>query len=294
LPELQKAGSLSLSFVPSVGDPIVLTLRDATPSVPNTFTFVPSANFSLTEEIVSATASSLPLGTYTVTLRYQDFNNNSAASVSNTNVRIIESSMSSSGGGGGGSGSRASKASEGSADGGGTSYAEEVSEVINENLVTKDLDKFANKCEVLTMMERAFEWKVPVAKSSKYTDVPEWCVSVAAYGTDRGIVEGRTPTKLGLETPVTRNEVAVMIHRELVKMSYEFEGTVIIAFNDANTPWALFAIQQLAGEGIVKGFTPDTFGGNQSILKQDLGIMLLRIKKSPSYQKVEDDSISRI
>ena len=196
---------------------------------------------------------------------------------------------------GGGSGSRASKASEDSSDnGGGNSYAEEVKEVIEEKIVTADADQFANKCEVLTMMQRVFEWEVPEVVSSKYTDVPAWCVSVAAYGTERGIVEGRTATTLGLKTPVTRNEVAVMIYRELQKIEYDFRGVLFVPFTDNTTPWALFAVETLAKEGIVKGFSPEQFGGGKFILKQDLGIILLRIKKNPNYLKVEVDSSSRI
>ena len=160
---------------------------------------------------------------------------------------------------------------------GGTPYAAEVAEVIAKEIVTEQPENGTNKCEALVMMSRVFGWEVPAATSSKYADVPEWCVSVAAYGTERGIVEGRTATTLGMETPVTRNELAVMLYRELKLQNYEFKGTTEVKFTDTLTPWAKEAVEALSKEGIINGFVDGTFGGSKNILKQDLGVMLMRI-----------------
>src|SRR5690606_11751749 len=98
-----------------------------------------------------------------------------------------------------------------------------------------------------------------------------------AFGTERGIVEGRDEDRLGLETPVTRFEVAVMIWRELNVMGYEFGGEEVVNFSDAIVPWAETAVDALVKEGFIKGFGDGTFGGAKGILKQDLGVMLLRV-----------------
>ena len=137
-----------------------------------------------------------------------------------------------------------------------------------------------------------FNWNVPAASETKYNDVPEWCVDVAAFGTTRGIVEGRDVDRLGMETPVTRDEVALMTFRELKLQKYEFKGTAEVTFTDTPlTPWASEAIMTLAKEGVIKGFPDGTFGGRKNILKQDLAIMLLRHKKkSSNYTNVEDTS----
>ncbi len=193
-------------------------------------------------------------------------------------VTIIEQAIENNGGGGGssGSGSRSNR----SVTSAGITYSDEVAKVMAEKIVTENPDGPANKCEALMMISRAFNWQVPTSTTSKYTDVPSWCVSLAAYGTTRGIVEGRTVSTLGLETPVTRNEVATMIHRELKKQSYKFTSTQIPTFSDTLTPWASEAILALAAEGIIKGFSDGTFGGEKNILKKDLGVMLLRAKES--------------
>ncbi len=180
-------------------------------------------------------------------------------------------------GGGGSSGSRVKNKAE-------LDYIEEVSQVIAEKVVTENPEGLTNKCEALTIMSRVFKWEVPVSTSTQYIDVPTWCTDVAAYGTERGIVEGRTATTLGMETPVTRYEIAVMLYRELQKQNYEFKGTQTVSFSDSLTPWAKEAVEVLAKEGIINGFANGTFGGEKGILKQDAAIMMLRfLKKTNNY-----------
>jgi hypothetical protein len=191
-------------------------------------------------------------------------------------------------GGGGGSGSKKASSPQES------NYEKELQTVLAQKIVTQNPDSFTNKCEALIMMSRVFDWQVPTASTSKYTDVPTWCVSIAAFGTDRGIVEGRDATRLGMESPVTRDEVAVMIHRELKLQNYkfgDFSNVKFAGFADQLTPWASDSILTLYKEGIIKGFpNPDSnsaqtiFDGNRNILKQDLAIMLVRSTgiKTPS------------
>ena len=206
--------------------------------------------------------------------------------VINTNVSVGQVEAPRSGGGSG------SKSTSSNAETAGSSYAEEVKKVLTEKVVTDNPDGLTNKCEALVMMERVFEWEVPVASGTKYTDVPAWCTNVAAFGTTRGIVEGRAVDRLGMETPVTRDEVALMIYRELKLQKYEFKGTSVVEFSDAPlTPWAQEAIEALAKESIIKGFADGSFGGKKNILKQDLAIMLFRHKKANnSYSKVDDSN----
>jgi hypothetical protein len=128
-------------------------------------------------------------------------------------------------------------------------------------------------------MSRVFNWEVPTVTTSKYTDVPEWCVSVAAFGTNRGIVEGRTATTIGIETPLTRYEIAIMLYRELKKQNYEFKGVKTVNFSDGLIIWTKEPVETLAKEGIINGFSDGTFGGLKGILKQDAAIMMLRFLK---------------
>jgi hypothetical protein len=156
-------------------------------------------------------------------------------------------------------------------------YEEEVESAIEKGVVTENPAGFANKCEALLMMSRVFDWELDLILELDYTDVPSWCYEVASFATDRGIVEGRTKTTLGMESPVTRYEVATMIYRELKFQSYKFNGDNSLIFTDNLVDWAKESVLALAREGIIKGFSDSTFGGDEGVRKQDLAVMLLRV-----------------
>ncbi|MBP7057350.1 BspA family leucine-rich repeat surface protein [Candidatus Gracilibacteria bacterium] len=88
LPETPQSNSITLLFTPTIGAPIVFTLMDATPAQLNTFELPLTGGFASTIEVVSASATEIPLGTYSVSLYYQDANGNPAVGVTNSNVTI--------------------------------------------------------------------------------------------------------------------------------------------------------------------------------------------------------------
>ncbi len=90
LPETPLSNSITIAFLPEVGDPIVLQLRDAAPEVENTFTIIPNQNLSLVEEVLSASTSTIPTGTYTILLAYQDVFGNPVATDSVSEVLLYE------------------------------------------------------------------------------------------------------------------------------------------------------------------------------------------------------------
>jgi hypothetical protein len=176
----------------------------------------------------------------------------------------------------GGSGSRTNK-NLNNQDSTSLSYSQEVAEVLAREIITKEPASQTNKCEALVMMSRVFNWQMPSVSNTKFDDVPDWCVNVASFAVNRGVVQGRTATKLGMETPVTRDEIAVMLYRELKTLDYKFAGSEVVTFTDTLTQWAAEAITALAKESIIKGFANGEFGGQKQILKQDFGVMLLRL-----------------
>jgi len=167
-----------------------------------------------------------------------------------------------------------------------SAYELEVLAVMEKGLVTQTPTEEANKCEVLQIMARAFKWTIDENATTEFTDLPEWCQPVAGTAFANGIVEGRTSTQLGLDSPVSRFEVAVMLHRELLRRNYEFTGTTKRTFTDELVEWASDAVNALVSESIIKGFEDGRFGGTLGILKQDLGVMLLRLEM-PSEKEDE-------
>lgn len=88
LPESITTNSINLLFIPTSGPTITLNLRDAASSIVNTFSLPLTGGFSSTTEVLSASASEIPVGTYTVVLSYQDSIGNPAATATATNVSI--------------------------------------------------------------------------------------------------------------------------------------------------------------------------------------------------------------
>ena len=88
LPEDMQSGSLEAIFTPAEGSPITIHLTDAESGGPNTKTITPSGGIQTASDVVSASADSIPDGTYTVTLSYQDAHGNTPATASSTSVVI--------------------------------------------------------------------------------------------------------------------------------------------------------------------------------------------------------------
>ncbi|PKL36388.1 hypothetical protein CVV38_00560 [Candidatus Peregrinibacteria bacterium HGW-Peregrinibacteria-1] len=176
-------------------------------------------------------------------------------------------------------------------------YQQEIEQVVELKLVTEKSEIKANKCEVLEMMSRQFQWTTSEDYSHPFTDVPEWCDSASAYAYHAGIVNGRTETILGTEGDVSRSEVAVMLYRELKLQNFDFTKTAENTLNDwASTPdWAVNEAKALVEAEIIFGFEDNTFGGEKHIIKQDLGILLIRVDKmiSSTTQELDNDLVGR-
>jgi hypothetical protein len=88
LPQDMHTGTLHLVFTPTGDAPLIdMLLRDADSGRVNTFHFTPT-DLSGVDEIISSNMGSIPDGTYTVTLTYQDVNQDSPATTTATNVVI--------------------------------------------------------------------------------------------------------------------------------------------------------------------------------------------------------------
>ncbi len=86
LPEAATPGSARLSFIPAVGSPVLLTLADVTDGAQSWN--LPVTGLGANANLTSASASTLPDGTYDVQLSYQDVYGNPAASSFRPGVTI--------------------------------------------------------------------------------------------------------------------------------------------------------------------------------------------------------------
>ena len=87
LPQDMHTGTLHLVFTPTTGPAIDMLLRDAQSGRVNTFHFTP-ADLTGVDEILSSNFGTIPDDTYTVTLTYQDANQDAPATATVTGVII--------------------------------------------------------------------------------------------------------------------------------------------------------------------------------------------------------------
>lgn len=153
-------------------------------------------------------------------------------------------------------------------------YEKEVQRVVDEGLVEKELDKESDKCETLMIMARALSWEYDEAVTEDgFSDTPDWCKPVAKYAKDMGYVEGRSEGLLGTDTAMNRFEFVQILFRILEGES----GAEDAPYSDAIMEWAADAVNWAYAEGYMTGFADGTFGGEKGILKQDVGVVMLRI-----------------
>lgn len=214
--------------------------------------------------------------TYTCEVRVEDGNGNVSDPLQIGPFSIEQASRS--GGSGGSGGARnntlsADDETEETQDE--LSYEEELALVQEMGLVTKEMEVPANKCEALTILSRAFEWELDESLTEDgFSDTPEWCAPVASYAKEHGIVQGRSEGILGLDTPLSRYEFVVMMHRTLAP---DDNSAGDADYEDSIVEWAIEAVNWAKEEGYMTGFGSGLFGGSEGILKQDIGVTLLRI-----------------
>jgi hypothetical protein len=129
-----------------------------------------------------------------------------------------------------------------------------------------------------------------VSKHDYYYDATSWAV-------DNGITTGQTSTTFAPDAPCTREQVITFLYR--VAGSPEISGTGT-AFSDVSADsYAYDAILWAIENGITTGITPDTFGGSQTVSREQLVTLLFRAAGSPEptitenpFTDVSEDSYS--
>lgn len=180
--------------------------------------------------------------------------------------------------GGGGSSSGSSKSKVSSDDQAELSdYEKELQEVRDRGLVEKEMEKETDKCEALMIMARSLGWEYDnEVTEDGFSDTPEWCKPIAKYASDMGYIEGRSEGILGLDTPMNRFEFVQILFRVL-----EGEPVSTVApYTDEIMDWAKNSVNWAHAKGYMTGFADGTFGGEKGILKQDVGVVMLRLMQS--------------
>lgn len=101
---------------------------------------------------------------------------------------------------------------------------------------------------------------VPVNYLMQYNDVPAgaWYAEAIRWAASSGVIEGYGKGRFGPDDPITREQLAVMLHRYAMYQGADVsvgEDTNILSYDDAFdiSEWAIPAIQWACGSGVIEG-----------------------------------------
>ena len=115
-------------------------------------------------------------------------------------------------------------------------------------------------------------------KAPRFTDVARgsWYFDAVEKITEMGLFAGTSATEFSPDMPMTRAMLVTVLHR----LDGKPAASVGVTFNDvAADTWYTDAIAWASENGIVNGYTADTFGTNDSISRQDMVTILYRYLK---------------
>ena len=98
----------------------------------------------------------------------------------------------------------------------------------------------------------------PTAYSPVFTDIPsgQWYTQGTIWAGAMGVVSGVEPGRFDPSANVTRQEIAVILHRYAEKMGYDVSASASLAgFRDAGSvaSWGTRALSWAVGAGILNG-----------------------------------------
>lgn len=124
-----------------------------------------------------------------------------------------------------------------------------------------------------------------VDNAQKFDDVKErnWFSDAVAFASGHELFQGITATEFGPNVSTTRGMLATVIYR--MENEPNFTGNDI--FGDMSGKYYEEAAAWAASKGIVNGYAPDEFGGDDAITREQLAAMLWRYVGTPmSYHSV--------
>ncbi|GEM_PF-2495205 len=115
--------------------------------------------------------------------------------------------------------------------------------------------------------------EIESAPAAGFTDVPARAVKYVNALKAKGIVNGKTTTKFGADSAITRGEAAIMLSN-----AYGIEGdTASVTFGDVSSRYKE-AVAALVSNKITNGKAGNRFGTTDSITRGELAIFLYKLE----------------
>lgn len=117
--------------------------------------------------------------------------------------------------------------------------------------------------EFVKLLVCALGFEIDPAAVSAHSDIPagSWQIPYVAAGVKAGIVNGTGTLTFGSGESITRQDMATMIYRAVLKLKASLTSDRVVAFKDAEmiAGYAAEAVNKLAASGVISGMGDDTF-----------------------------------
>lgn len=121
---------------------------------------------------------------------------------------------------------------------------------------------------------------------SAFTDVPEgeWYAAAAAWANRMGIVNGMEEGRFAPQASLTREQLAVMLHRYAAAKGYKLPASAAAAFTDGGSisSWAAEAVDALAAAGLITRKSDGRFDPQAGVTRAEAAAVFARFIRALS------------
>ncbi|QHW31794.1 hypothetical protein GZH47_13730 [Paenibacillus rhizovicinus] len=136
------------------------------------------------------------------------------------------------------------------------------------------------RAEFITMLAAALDW-TNEGSASSFKDVKAgaWYASAVAAAQKLGIVQGKTDGTFGINDPISRQDMAVMIYRAVKQQLPSVSAANAAAFSDGDAigGYAAEAVQAVQGAGLMNGMPDGTFKPAGQATRAQAAVLVYRL-----------------
>ncbi|WP_168121599.1 S-layer homology domain-containing protein [Paenibacillus sp. HB172176] len=144
-----------------------------------------------------------------------------------------------------------------------------------------DPDGSVTRAQFITMLMNAFDLNDPAAVT-KFADVlpATWYYTPVASAEQLGIVEGKSESFFGIDDPVSRQDMAVMLFRAMKVLNLQLEGKAeqaVFADQSSISPYAVQAVRSMQEAGIIQGVGEGKFAPEAQATRAQAAVIIYRL-----------------
>lgn len=143
-------------------------------------------------------------------------------------------------------------------------------------------DRPLTRAEASAMLVRLLKLPAQFFEESTFTDVSgHWAEGAIDTAWSHNIVKGVAKDRFEPEAPITREQMAVILHSVLEPYTFYGEGKPL-SFSDVSpesNPWSWEAIEHIDGLGIISGFGDGSFRPKEALTRGQMTVIMSKLEK---------------